>query len=210
MKKNIICLIAIVLLGIGVGYGFMDAHAVPKETKVLSTQTRTRKAAIEKNPILISPTVTQQPGIPKRIEITKIDLTTVIESVSMDSSGRMDVPKYADNTAWFNPGFRPGANGNAVIDGHYDKASGAPAAFWGIGKLEKGDVVIVTDDAGVKWSFAVDRIAKYPHDRFPLQEVFASSKIPHLNLVTCHGQWNKETKNYSERLVVYTTLIATR
>jgi sortase (surface protein transpeptidase) len=107
----------------------------------------------------------------------------------------------------FDLGYRPGQVGNSVIDGHYDKVDGSPAAFWNIGKLQKGDKLIVTDENGKELTFAVTRLVKYPYDNFPIKEVFGDASVPMLNLITCHGQWNKNTKNYSERMVVYSQLI---
>lgn len=147
------------------------------------------------------------PGIPQRIKIPSIDVDATVESVGMDEKGRMDVPKDADNTAWFQLGFRPGQVGNAVIDGHYDKEDGSPAAFWDIPKLKTGDTIIVSDDKGNERTFSVTKIAKYPYDKFPLKEVFGESDTAKLNLITCQGEWNEKTKNYAERMVVYSELV---
>jgi len=37
--------------------------------------------------------------------------------------------------------------------------------------------------------------------------IFASESGAHLNLVTCSGDWNPATKNYTKRLVVFTDSI---
>jgi sortase (surface protein transpeptidase) len=197
MKKLLLILI-IIGLGAGLGIGLHASKALQKnDQQVLSTQS--------------NQTVTQQikavPAIPKALKIPAIGVTTVVESVGMDSAGRMDVPKNSDNTAWFDLGYRPGQVGNSVIDGHFDKVDGSPAAFWNIGKLQRGDKLIVTDANGKELTFAVTRLVKYPYDNFPIKEVFGDASVPMLNLITCHGQWNKNTKNYSERMVVYSQLI---
>lgn len=197
MKKVLLFLI-IIGLGFGVSFGLNSSKAVQKNDKqVLATQ--------------VDPTVhqttTSRPGIPRTIKIPTINVDAPVESVGMDSEGAMDVPSKSENTAWFDMGYRPGQVGNAVIDGHYDKSDGKPAVFWNIGKLQSGDKIILTDDAGKELTFAVTKIAKYPYDTFPIKEVFGDASTPMLNLITCHGQWNKDSKNYSERLVVYSQLL---
>lgn len=199
MKKVLFWLI-IISIGIGVGYG-TKATYTNSDKNVLSLHTDSVSEAKQQPDV-------QSPGIPVHISIPKIQVDTEVESVGMDSQGRMNVPKNADNTAWYNPGFRPGVNGSAVIDGHYDKVTGAPSVFYNVNKLSAGDSIIVTDDKGTKYTFAVDRIAKYPDDNFPLQEVFAAADVPKLNLITCQGTWNKETHNYSDRMVIYSKLVS--
>src|SRR5476649_486493 len=64
---------------------------------------------------------------PVFLEIPRFNIIANIESVAMDKEGRMDVPKKAEDVAWYNLGYTPGEKGNAVLDGHLDKSSGAPA-----------------------------------------------------------------------------------
>lgn len=200
MKKLFFWLI-IIAIGVGVGTNVSHFQLDSSGKNVLSVKTGV-------SPKSDAPQTAQTPGIPVKITIPKIDVETTVESVAMDSQGRMDVPKDADNTAWYNPGFRPGTNGSAVIDGHYDKETGAPAVFYNVNKLTPGDTIIITDDKDVKYTFAVDHITKYPDADFPIQQVFAAADVPQLNLITCQGTWNKEAHNYSDRMVVYSKLIS--
>jgi sortase (surface protein transpeptidase) len=147
------------------------------------------------------------PDVPVTLTIPQINVETTIESVGMDSQGRMDVPKNADNVAWYNLGNKPGSKGNAVIAGHFDKETGEPAVFFDIDKLSIGDTLTTTDVKGEKYNFSIVRIERYPYNDFPLQEVFGSSQDRFLNLITCQGEWDKETKNYSHRTVIYSKLI---
>ena len=146
------------------------------------------------------------PGNPKILRIPKIKVDANIESVGLDKEKAMDVPKDSDNAGWFNLGVKPGEKGNGVLDGHLDKASGAPAVFWNVANLVSGDKIIVTDEKGTDRTFSVIKIAQYPYDNFPLQEVFGSSDKAMLNLISCNGTWNSLTHNYSKRTVVYSQL----
>lgn len=116
----------------------------------------------------------------------------------------MGVPRNFMNTAWFELGPRPGEMGNAVIDGHFGFIKKKPGAFNNLHRLRKGDILSVQDEKGAVISFVVRESRIYgQHEDVP--EVFESSDgKAHLNLITCHGVWNKSKKSYPERLVVFT------
>ena len=195
-------LVLLIILGgiVGLSYRYAFSHSVStSKRQFLGVQAPTQSPTAE---------LTPSPGIPQTISIPKINVQATVESVGMDSQGRMDVPKNAVDTAWYNPGFRPGTKGSAVIDGHYDRATGAPAVFWNLKLLTSGDTIIVTDNNGKKYTFSVTQVAKYPDNNFPLTQVFAASDTPLLNLITCNGVWDKVAHNYSDRLVVYSKLIS--
>jgi LPXTG-site transpeptidase (sortase) family protein len=197
MIKALITIVVIIVAGIVIGTSASSFVNKDNNKQVLSTQS-------QQTP---QPTAEPLPGIPVKVSIPSIALETEIESVAMDSKGRMDVPKDANNTAWFNPGYRPGQNGNAVLAGHFDNEDGSPAVFWDIKKLKKGDQIIVTDEDGQEKAFAVTGIEQYPYDAFPIKEVFGESSTSMLNLITCQGEWDEKAKNYSDRMVVYSQLV---
>ncbi len=196
MKNKLITLIIIIGISVGIGAGAYLSNS--DKQLVLSAQINKEQTA---NSIKKS-----QPSIPQKVQIPSINVDTNIEEVGNDKEGRMDVPKDADNTAWYKPGFLPGQTGNAVLAGHYDKKDGSPAVFWDLNKLQKGDKITVIDDKGEKQTFSVIKLAKYPYDNFPLKEVFGDSEKPMLNLITCQGTWNDKSNTYAERLVVYAQL----
>lgn len=199
MIKALITIVVIVVAGIVIGTSASSFVNRDNDKQVLSTQSeQSEQQQKEVDPL---------PGVPVKVTIPSINVDTVIESVGMDSQRRMDVPKDSNNTAWFNPGYRPGQPGNAVLAGHYDNVDGSPSVFWEIKELKLGDKITITDDKGEEKTFAVTRIEQYPHDEFPIQEVFGESSEAMLNLITCQGNWDEKTKNYSDRMVVYSKLV---
>lgn len=152
-----------------------------------------------------SPTNTsaKQIGLPVNLTVPSLGISTEIESVGLDSKRNMDVPKEAANVGWYNLGPRPGEAGSAVMAGHLDDPSGNPAVFWDLKKIKIGEKIEVTDENGEKHTFTVTSVKTYPWNDFPLQEVFADSSGTKLNLITCGGEFDKNSKNYSERTVVY-------
>lgn len=194
--KKIIILILVIILGI-IGVKAIQPHT--------HDQPHSQVAGVQS--LSYSPTPTQKVlALPKRLLIPKLSVNAVIESVGMDEKGNMAVPEHADNAAWYNLGFKPGENGSAVIDGHFDKVTGAPAVFYNLASLTPGDTVQIEDNDGTILTFKVTSSHAYPFDQLPLQKIFNSPGKPTLNLITCDGVFNKSQKNYSERLVVYTEL----
>ena len=153
----------------------------------------------------VSATPTSVPvGKPVVLEIPSLQVKADIEEIGMDSKGRMEVPSKNTTVAWYKLGFKPGEQGSAVIDGHYDTNTGAPAVFYDIGNLHKGDKVLVTDKQNNTYSFEVTDIEIYPYDQLPMNKIFASSGTSTLNLITCQGTFDEKAANYSHRTVVYT------
>lgn len=145
-------------------------------------------------------------AIPQNIFIPRINITAFVEQVGQDAGGKMDVPKEVMNVGWYQLGFKPGEKGNAVMAGHLDTVTGAPAVFYNLSQLQIGDQVIVTDVNGKNLTFEVVKVQNYPFNQVPLEEVFGPSEKRMLNLITCVGTWNTGSRNYSHRLVVYTEL----
>jgi sortase A len=176
--------------------------AVHQKSTLQSTNSISQKGQRITNQASPTPT----PGVPKSFSIPNIGVTAHIESVGLDSEKRMDVPENVQDVAWYDLGARPGAIGSAVIDGHLDTQTGAPAVFYYLKNLKDGDTIQITDQNGKTYTFRVTNVTTYPYDQLPLKDIFASADKPHLNLITCGGTWDKVKKNYSNRTVVYAEL----
>jgi LPXTG-site transpeptidase (sortase) family protein len=149
----------------------------------------------------------QEISSPMTLSIPALGVNASIESVGMDSQGRMDVPKNPADVAWYNLGYKPGDNGSAVIAGHLDTQAGAPAVFWNLMKLNIGDTVKLTGNDGKTLTFKVVDKESYPYTNFPIQQVFNTTDKPRLNLITCQGTYSTAAQSYSQRAVVYTELV---
>lgn len=161
---------------------------------------------ITSSPHSINATPTPSVAQPLTLTIAKLGITSHIESVRLDASLRMDVPKGIGHTGWYSLGPRPGETGNAVIDGHFDTPTGAPSVFYYLGTLKKGDTIQVTDEKDITHTFLVTSVTHYPDQGFPIVQVFGPTTEKNLNLITCSGTWDKVAHNYSQRTVVFSTL----
>ncbi|NTU46488.1 class F sortase [Candidatus Roizmanbacteria bacterium] len=142
---------------------------------------------------------------PTRLIITSLGIDTQVEHVGKDARGAMDVPKNEWNVGWYKLGAMPGEMGSAVLDGHLDTATG-PAIFAHLARLQIGDEIRVIDGEGGEKIFHVFQKQTFSDATFPIEEVFGKKDGRYLNLITCSGVFNHVTKNYVDRLVIFSRL----
>lgn len=152
-----------------------------------------------------TPTPTRRPGLPVQLRIPAIGVDAYIEHVGLTEDLAMGVPSKTENVAWYKLGYRPGERGTAVIAGHLDTVTGAPAVFWRLESLEPGDEITVRGLDGIRRRFIVESRARYLYDEAPVQRIFGPAEAPRLALITCQGAWDRANRNYSHRVVVYAT-----
>ncbi len=150
-------------------------------------------------PVVVAPV-----GAPVTLTIPTIGVSAPVEQVGLNAAGAMDTPKNPNNTAWYAPGARPGARGNAVVAGHVDYHGIGPVVFWNLNKLTPGAEVFVTDDAGKQRRFVVTAVEIYPADNAPLERIFGNTSDSNLNLISCIGDFDPSSASYNNRIVVYT------
>ena len=143
-------------------------------------------------------------GLPARLKIPKINVDTAVESVGLTSLGAMGTPNFQSDVAWFNLGPRPGENGSAVIDGHYEIKNGKESAFDNLHELSKGDKLYVEDDKGLIITFIMRESREYDPEADASDIFVLNDGKAHLNLITCDGLWNEVSRSYPKRLVIFT------
>lgn len=189
--------------------GILKSDKTTTSVPFNSNQSKTTLAKVV--PTFTPPTPTPMPKslIPVGLVIPKLNIRANVEQVGQTKSLNIDVPKNAANVAWYVYGAKPGESGNAIINGHFDTPSGRPAVFFALKTLEKGDEVQVISEDGVVTDFVVTGKEELAYDTFPSEYVFFTKPGTNLNLITCDGIWNPTKKNYSTRVVVYTSLKST-
>lgn len=146
----------------------------------------------------------KQAGKPIRLNIPKIKLDAAIKSAGLAFNGAMGVARNPRDAAWFEYGPRPGEKGSSVITGHFGRwKNGQGSVFDNLNKLEPGDILYVEDEKGASTTFAVRELRKYSPQDSPAEVFNSNDGQAHLNLITCDGVWNKITKSYPRRLVVF-------
>lgn len=147
-----------------------------------------------------TPTPTQAP--PQTLIVPKLELNSLIEPVSVDDTGKMDVPSGTGSVGWYTKAAKPGEQGTAVLDGHLDDTTGQPAVFYNLKSLVVGDQIYVVDQLGNRLSFTVYEITQYPIETV-VEDIYKKDNNKNLALITCAGWWNTSLQSYSHRLVVY-------
>jgi sortase (surface protein transpeptidase) len=150
--------------------------------------------------------VARGPVVPSRLRIPSLGIDVNVEPVGISRSGAMDVPGNLWNAGWLDTGPRPGAPGQAVLDGHKNSVHG-PGLFNDLAQLRVGDRVYVSDPTGGELTFEVTRTMSYPLSGFPSSEVFGAVASSQLNLITCVGGYSTQAHTYDHRLVVFTRLL---
>jgi LPXTG-site transpeptidase (sortase) family protein len=147
-------------------------------------------------------------GVPLRLLIPRIGVNAPIEDAGITAQGDLATPTKNpwDDVGWYSNGPRPGEQGSAVINGHLDRPGGYPAVFWNLRQLHAGDEVLIVNAQGKSVRFRVARIASYPPQEAPLEDIFSATGGAYLNLITCAGTWIPAQHQTTLRLVVYTTL----
>ena len=142
------------------------------------------------------------PSQPARLQIPRIGVDAKIDFLGLTKAGDMATPNDIADAGWYKLGTVPGNEGSAVIAGHRTGFKGVPGIFTNLGKLQKGDNIIIIDEQKQTIRFVVREIKKYKQNEKPA-EVFTSANGAHLNLITCTGSWSSANNSFSERLVVF-------
>ncbi|MGC4807171.1 class F sortase [Micromonospora sp. DT233] len=146
---------------------------------------------------------------PTTITIPRIGVDAPIMTLGTNPDGTVQVPplEQALSAGWYAPGPSPGETGNAVIVGHVDSAQvGGPAVFYSLGALRPGDTLTVAREDGSRAAFTVEEVKAYPKAEFPTELVYGPNDRPGLRVVTCGGQFDRETGSYVDNVIVFATM----
>ena len=118
----------------------------------------------------------------------------------------MGTPQTFGDVAWYALGSKPGAAGNAVIDGHVDNALTTAGVFMHLSQVHLGDTITIADASGATRTFVVQNIQEVAADTAPDPSIFATTGPSQLVLITCDGNWVPAAKSFDKRLEVFATL----
>jgi LPXTG-site transpeptidase (sortase) family protein len=198
---TICCSVAIIFLGFDLyGFGLQANSSSPANYLVPQ---KLIENTLDENSMALEDAVKERSAMPTRLTIPVINVDTVLERVGLTSKGAVDIPKNQNNAAWFELGSRPGENGVAIITGHYGWKDNKPSAFDNLYKLHIGDKLFIEDEKGATTTFVVRETQRYNPDADASGVFISEDGASHLNLITCEGVWNKDSRSYSKRLVVF-------
>ncbi|MFI9589624.1 class F sortase [Nonomuraea sp. NPDC052265] len=139
--------------------------------------------------------------VPKSIDIPSLDLEAPLMKLGLSKDGEVELPPYEKPkmAGWYSGSAVPGERGASVIIGHVDTKT-APAVFYKLRQLRKGETVKVERSDGKVVSFKVDAIEQVSKDHFPARRVYVDEG---LKLVTCGGKFDYSRGEYVDNIIVY-------
>lgn len=176
-----------------------SAEEVPQEDLVLSGRPAT---AIRRTPAMGD----------WRIAIPAIGIDATIVSVGLDPDGAMGSPDGPHDVGWYKYGPVPGEKGNVLLDGHVDwtnRQTGVAfgAVFWDLKTLKPGTKVTITDGEQ-EFVYQVTEYRRYRWDDPEGVSVLQPTQDPRITMITCGGQFDRASRNYSMREVVIAELVS--
>lgn len=157
-----------------------------------------------KQAVVVTKSKTEVLNNTPKLKIPILNIDTYVEYVGLTVGGAMDVPKNQNNVALYNRGTQPGEIGSSVIAGHFGEINGQGSVFDNLNKLQVGDKLSYINNQGVMTTFIVKELRVYDQKADATNIFISNDGQAHLNLITCEGVWNKVTKSYPNRLVVFT------
>ncbi|MEU6996829.1 class F sortase [Nonomuraea sp. NPDC046570] len=139
--------------------------------------------------------------VPQSIDIPAIDLEAPLMKLGMTEDGGVELPPYEKPkmAGWYKHSAVPGDKGASVIIGHVDTKT-APAVFYKLKQLRKGQVVKVERSDGKTAEYKVDSVEQVHKDSFPTTRVYIEDG---LKLVTCGGRFDYAKHEYVDNVIVY-------
>ena len=142
-----------------------------------------------------------QEGVATRLLIPKLNLDApVVVSPIKDQTWQVD--HLGQKVGHLEGTAAPGSNSNVVFAGHVTLAQGVYGPFAGLAQLSPGDTITVYQ-GDKKFNYVVDDYEIV--DRTAIEVTYPSSR-GQLTLITCNN-WNSETGQYEQRLIVKSHLI---
>lgn len=143
-----------------------------------------------------------QPHEPKYIRMPSIQVEGYIQKVGLGPNKEIAAPTNIHMAGWYQDTPPPGGSGLSIIDGHVDGRT-VGGIFKELARLRPGDRFTVAFGNGSMRQFEVLGVLDVPSDTainaLFSQEPKVSSQ---LNLITCSGDFNAESRRYSNRVIV--------
>ena len=164
--------------------------------------------------------------VPIQLSIPSINVTAQVLGVGVTAGDVMDAPEGPasdpvwQEAFWYRGSAIPGVTSTAVIAGHINGPRGIHAVFGEVGRLRKGDRIIVRDTrTRLDVRFAVTGSTSFTLDQTTQPDVLkqiygvgpvagttpqrSQDGLAHLTLITCAGTFNTGLGTHDHRLAVF-------
>ncbi|HEV8635647.1 MAG TPA: class F sortase [Chloroflexota bacterium] len=149
-----------------------------------------------------------QTVMPKRLVVPSIGVDAPVVVLGLDEDGAMQSPRGPAPVGWYDFSPTPGNAGNTVFSGHRDWRTGVTGVFWRLGELVPGDRISVILADGSSVDYAVVLSVLMGPDDMPIGDVVGQTREEIITLITCEGFFNRRTREYDLRRVVWANRVA--
>jgi sortase A len=205
-----------VLIVVGIGCGAAAIVLNNRQLKPPPVTSSNNSVTDESSPVASDKPTTEEvakydvaPDLPKFITIPAIKVSQVrILQLGLNAENQIATPSNVFDAGWYKASAKPGQDGAMFIYGHVSSWE-ANGAFHDLKKLKLGDTVKITRGDNAELTYKVIDMQIYPADDVPMDTVLApvNNVAQGLNLMTCAGKVIEGTNDFTDRLVVYTSLV---
>jgi sortase (surface protein transpeptidase) len=136
------------------------------------------------------------------LAISAIDASLPVSPVGVDAKGVMEIPANPGRAGWYRHSAGVGApEGATVLAAHVDSRRFGAGPLEDLQRVEPGDEVTVVAK-GRTTRYTVERVVRLDKDRMDMAALFDRSGPHRLHVVTCGGEFDRETRHYEENVVV--------
>jgi len=169
---------------------------VPTGTVVLSTD-KPSEAPVSSNDFTKVPA-----DQPQEIIISNISVDGYIQKIGVDQNNQMAVPNNIHLAGWYTNSVKPGNLGLSMIDGHM-LGRYNDAIFKDLINLKPGNTFSIIYGDNSEKLFAVKEVKLLSVND---ATIYLNTKDPNiksqLNLITCGGNFDRNSQTYDKRVVV--------
>lgn len=132
----------------------------------------------------------------------QVETNEIIDGVMQDPTGPWVV-------SWYKESPKLGEKGNILLAGHLDYWDVGPAVLYNINNLNQGDLISVTGEDGIIYTYQIDWRENFATANAPLDKIVGPTDNESLTLITCGGPFDYTNGVYLERTVVRAHRVAT-
>ena len=183
---------------------------IPVPLPTASAEPEPQEEAVEEAPVAAEPALPlpSEDATLVRLVIPKAKVNHRFVIKGLNERREMEEPGGKDDVAWYNFSTRPGFGSNAVLSGHVDWYTGDLGVFWFLRDLREGDEAEVHYSDGMVLKYRVFRVEVYGTGDAPVAEITGPTDKDQLTMITCDGVFQRSTRDYTQRRVVFAERIA--
>ncbi|MBD7956699.1 class F sortase [Microbacterium sp. Sa4CUA7] len=149
------------------------------------------------------PPVQERGAAPTAVVSTDLGIDMPVVPVGVQADGSMEIPVDPAVAGWYRYGPAPAdTDGTTVLAAHVD------SRVYGVGPLaqlreaQPGQTLQVADADGVITGYTVESVTYIPRAELPVDQLFDREGPRSLVLITCGGQFDEQTRTYSDNVVL--------